>query len=49
MGGEEDFLVVSHGSYFQVVFNGAEPIVCIERSGTLGEHGWICVLEVPKA
>jgi hypothetical protein len=49
VSGEDNFLIVSHSSDFQVVFNGAEPIICVEGSGTLGEHGWVGVLEIPKA
>jgi hypothetical protein len=49
MGGEKNFLMLSHGSDFKVVLDGAEPIIRVEGSGALGQHRWIGVLEIPKA
>jgi hypothetical protein len=48
MGGEKNFFLLSHGSDFQVVLDGAEPIIRVEGSGTLREHGWVGVLKIPK-
>jgi hypothetical protein len=49
VSGEKNFLVISYRGDFKVVFNGAEPIIRVEGSDTLGEHGRVGILKVPKA
>jgi hypothetical protein len=45
VGSKQDFLIVFDTGDFQVVFNGAEPIVRIKWFNALGEHGRVGVLE----
>jgi hypothetical protein len=49
VSGKKNFLLFSHSGDFKVVLDGAEPVVRVEGSGALGEHGWVSVLEIPKA
>jgi hypothetical protein len=45
VGGKQNFLIVSNNGDFQVVFNGAEPIVHIKWFNALGEHRRVGVLK----
>jgi hypothetical protein len=46
--GEKHLLVLSNIGYLQIVLDGAEPIVRIERCSALREHKWVGVLKVPQ-
>jgi hypothetical protein len=48
VGGVEHFLVLSNSRIFELVLDGAEPIVGVQRFGGLGEGWRVGVLEIPK-
>jgi hypothetical protein len=48
MGGVEHLLIRSNSRIFELVLNGAEPIVGVQRLGGLGEGWGVGVLEIPK-
>jgi hypothetical protein len=48
MGGVEHLLVLSNSRIFELVLDGAEPIVGVQRFGGLGECWRVGVLETPK-
>jgi hypothetical protein len=48
MGGVEHLLVRSNSRIFELVLDGAEPIVGVQWFGGLGEGWRVGVLEIPK-
>jgi hypothetical protein len=48
VGGVEHFLILSNSRIFELVLDGAELIVGVQRFGGLGEGWRVGVLEIPK-
>ena len=48
MSSESDLFFIAHMGNQQIILNGAEPVVRVEGSDTLGEHRGIGVLKVPQ-